>query len=481
MSALWRSAVRRASASRRASATAYEAICSQRVTAVWGPPGTGKTHFLATAIVGLAAAHAVAGKPLRILVTAFTHAAIENLLRKLSACLRDLKPRGLDLRLAKAKYWQTADAGIPVVAEDSIETWLDGHSHVVIGATVYTGLKKQSALPAFDLVVIDEASQVRVPEAAVAIGLVADDGRLVLAGDHLQLPPIIAGTYPEAPPNEPLLHRSIFEALCPRGQSPPDSAGIMRPLLENFRMNDVLTGYAARLLYGKGYRCVDANVANQRLDFSSPRGLDPLINTCLDPRYPLVVVILDGLRSARANPIEADLVAQMVLALRDGLRNREGRLYTSDADFFRHGVFVVSPHHAQIAAIKAELTTARQWTAPPFVDTVDKMQGQEADAVIVSYGIADPELALREAEFIYGMNRLNVALTRGRCKSVICLPRQLLEASPQVLDVEPAAAGLAFMRSLVGTLEKEGEEESFEGDGVEARILKASKPPALPE
>ena len=81
--------------------------------------------------------------------------------------------------------------------------------------------------------------------------------------------------------------------------------------------------------------------------------------------------------------------------------------------------------------------------------------------------MADPEFALREAEFIYGMNRLNVALTRGRCKSILCLPRPLLEASPQVLDVEPAAAGLAFMRLLVETLEREGEEEMFEGDEVE--------------
>ena len=45
-----------------------------------------------------------------------------------------------------------------------------------------------------------------------------------------------------------------------------------------------------------------------------------------------------------------------------------------------------------------------------------------------------PEFALREAEFIYGLNRLNVALTRARSKSVVCLPRPLLEASPQVLD-----------------------------------------------
>ncbi len=196
---------------------------------------------------------------------------------------------------------------------------------------------------------------------------------------------------------------------------------------------------------------------------------DPLVAACLDPAYPLVVVILNGLRAAKANPIEADLVAQLVAALRDGSP------YRDDAEFFRQGVFVVSPHHAQIHAIQHELAKQRAWTATPFVDTVDKMQGQEADAVIVSYGVADPEFALREAEFIYGLNRLNVAVTRARMKCVVCLPRPLLEASPQVLDQDAAASGLAFMRRLVETVAQQGNEVVFEGEGVEARVLRADR------
>jgi hypothetical protein len=110
------------------------------------------------------------------------------------------------------------------------------------------------------------------------------------------------------------------------------------------------------------------------------------------------------------------------------------------------------------------------------VDTVDKMQGQEADAVLVSYGVADPEFALKEAEFIYGLNRLNVAVTRARSKCVVCLPRPLLEATPQVLDVEAAAVGLGFMRRLVALVEEAGEELVFEGDGALARVLRARQP-----
>jgi DNA replication ATP-dependent helicase Dna2 len=58
---------------------ALHQVSQHRLTLVWGPPGTGKTHFLAHARVYLAEAYWQAGDVLRIGVTAFTHAAIENL------------------------------------------------------------------------------------------------------------------------------------------------------------------------------------------------------------------------------------------------------------------------------------------------------------------------------------------------------------------------------------------------------------------
>jgi hypothetical protein len=54
---------------------------------------------------------------------------------------------------------------------------------------------------------VDEASQVRVPEASVPFSLVAPQGRVVLGGDHLQVPPIVRGVYSETAPGEAVLHR----------------------------------------------------------------------------------------------------------------------------------------------------------------------------------------------------------------------------------------------------------------------------------
>jgi DNA replication ATP-dependent helicase Dna2 len=209
----------------------------------------------------------------------------------------------------------------------------------------------------------------------------------------------------------------------------------------------------------------------------SPHPLCPLLSACLDPAYPLVAVILEGMQSLGENRVEAELVARMVAAFRDWLADGNGALHKDDEQFFRSGVFVVSPHRAQNRAIRRELRALRDWSARPFVDTVDKMQGQEAEAVIVSYGVADPEYALQKAEFIYSLNRLNVAATRARSKTIVCLTAPLLQGSPAVLDVPEAAAGLAYMRDLIRAIEAQDAVTHYPiGENIRARVIRASQP-----
>jgi hypothetical protein len=188
-----------------------------------------------------------------------------------------------------------------------------------------------------------------------------------------------------------------------------------------------------------------------------------------------VLVSIEGAPAAKENAVEAGLVADLVAALRGRLRDDRGKGYGDDAAFFRDGVFVVSPHHVQIRMIRQELARRRAWSAPPFVDTVDKMQGQEAEAVVVSYGVSDTEFALREAAFIYGLNRLNVAVTRAKSKCVVCLPAPLLEGTPEVLDIPEAERGLAYMRRLAAGVEADGDVREFDlGGGVAARVVRTA-------
>ena len=76
-------------------------------------------------------------------------------------------------------------------------------------------------------------------------------------------------------------------------------------------------------------------------------------------------------------------------------------------------------------------------------------QGQKRDAVIVSFGVSDVETAINEKQFIYSLNRLNVANTRARMKTVLFLPRPLLEPPIQVLDDEEVAEGVAYRQGLM--------------------------------
>jgi DNA replication ATP-dependent helicase Dna2 len=145
-------------------------------------------------------------------------------------------------------------------------------------------------------------------------------------------------------------------------------------------------------------------------------------------------------------------------------------------------VFIVSPHHSQIRLIRRALQSQRQeaWTSPPFVDTVDKMQGQEAEAVIVSYGVSDPEFALQEAIFIYGQARLNVAMTRARTKTILFLTRALLDATPQVIETSEAEEGVRFMRSLFHSLATQAPLDFSLKGGVGLRLYCSGAKP-LPE
>ncbi len=200
----------------------------------------------------------------------------------------------------------------------------------------------------------------------------------------------------------------------------------------------------------------------------------------MDPDYPLVIGVLDGIRTAAENRVEAGLVARAVVRLRGRLQPAPRRRYPDtpegDAAFWKDGLFIVSPHHVQIAAIRRALAEARDWQGDPFVNTVDRIQGQECEAVIVSYGVSDVESAMNEKEFIYSLNRLNVSITRARTKAIVFLPRPLIEPPLQVYEDDRLCDGVAFMQGLVRFAEHRGEVLRYPQPG--AGELKVYRVPA---
>jgi hypothetical protein len=195
---------------------AYRKVRQRRIVAVWGPPGTGKTHYLASMILGLASAHARAGKPLRVLVTAFTHASIENVLRKVASLRENTGAK--KLRIGKVNGWK--GQGKP--PGDEIENgyvgdWLAEAPLAVVGATVWGCLKEDDSV-VFDIVIVDEASQVRVPESSIAVSRVAGNGRLVLAGDHMRYRRSLLASIRSRPRENPCC-TARSSSYCCRGQA----------------------------------------------------------------------------------------------------------------------------------------------------------------------------------------------------------------------------------------------------------------------
>jgi uncharacterized protein len=119
---------------------------------------------------------------------------------------------------------------------------------------------------------------------------------------------------------------------------------------------------------------------------------------------------------------EVERVAALVYALL-----REGATWTdkkgeTDPIGIRD-ILIVSPYNAHVAALTDSLPTGSR------VGTVDKFQGQEAPIVFYSMATSTPEDAPRGMEFLYSLNRLNVAVSRARCVAVIV-------ASPALFQVQ---------------------------------------------
>jgi DNA replication ATP-dependent helicase Dna2 len=95
-------------------------------------------------------------------------------------------------------------------------------------------------------------------------------------------------------------------------------------------MNATLSRFSATL-YSDAYRPANEVIATQRLVLDAPAQkpattIERLTEFALDPAYPLVVCVSDGVRAAVENRVEASLVADLTAALRARMHNpRKGR------------------------------------------------------------------------------------------------------------------------------------------------------------
>jgi uncharacterized protein len=120
-------------------------------------------------------------------------------------------------------------------------------------------------------------------------------------------------------------------------------------------------------------------------------------------------------------PQEAEAVAGLVnqvLGSNTTWINRDGQA----RPLTLNDILIITPYNAQVFEIQKRLPGAR-------IGTVDKFQGQEAALAIYSLATSSHADAPRGMEFLYSLNRLNVATSRAMCVSV-------LVAAPAVFECE---------------------------------------------
>jgi DNA replication ATP-dependent helicase Dna2 len=364
-----------------------QAYAADLLHLIQGPPGAGKTWVLAHL------ARLLVEDGQRVLVTALTHRAIDNALNKLPQ----------------------VDAGLPVckIGEERHAAELDVPNHetfdqshfgdlsggYVVGATPFALQTHRLANVEFDVVLFDEASQVTLPLAIM--GMLAA-GKYVFIGDENQLPPVTVFSELEQ------ARTSIFAYLS--GRSPATLLNV------TYRLNDVLSGWPSQTFY-QGQLKPSPAAAARRLKLSGRASRWDFI---LDPASPAVFLDLCHRNTTVRSRTEAETVVELILSLLGhGIPPQE--------------IGVVVPYRAQSRLIRSLLRRAlgsEEVLGRLVVDTVERMQGQEREVVLVSFATASPAFALQMAGFLFQPQRLNVAVTRPRTKLILVGSRHMLDATP---------------------------------------------------
>jgi hypothetical protein len=461
---------------------AWAAALTSRLTLIWGPPGTGKSQTLRAVIAGAVWDAHTNHKPLRLLIASNNYTAIDNVLLGVDTLLANViasKPYRLfriqssynDPPAELAKHPDIVPVSVKTTLASTdvqqLQAMLDTPSGIVIvtgppqqlhnlAIATKNKTKKENADRTqrrwFDLLIIDEASQLGVADATLIVSKAADNAAFVLAGDDKQLPPIQPATPPEG-----LEHvvGSIYNYIRHHHQVGP------RPLQVNYRSCQTLVEFTRRAGYDPGLRAYHEHLqlaplapglpTERPADWPDKLYWTPAWARLLDPQQPAVCFIYEDDVAGQSNPFEADAVAALIWLLygrldRQLAGERSGTGYApltgqphDEKSFWERAVGVVTPHRAQMSTIVSRLQATFSdhnptaiWNA---VDTVERFQGQQRDVIIGSFGLGDADLIRSEDEFLYSLNRFNVMASRARAKLIVLVTRSLVDHLADDSDV----------------------------------------------
>ncbi|WP_421939451.1 AAA domain-containing protein [Pedobacter sp.] len=435
-------------------------LSADHLAIVHGPPGTGKTTTLVAAIKAL-----VKHNNQKVLVVAPSNTAVDLLTEKLSLAglnvIRVGNPARVSVRLMestldykmtdhpemknikslkkqaseyknmahkykrnfgkaerdqrKALFDEAHKIGREIEkSEQYIIDNLMGNAQVItatlVGANHYTVRNLK-----YDTIVIDEAGQALEPACWIPI---LKANKMVLAGDHFQLPPTIKST--TAAQNG--LSNTLLEKVV---QLHPEAVVLLE---EQYRMHQDIMAYSSKVFYQDKLKAHDS--VSKHLVFESDKAL-----IFIDTAGCSFEEKLDG--TSTTNPDEANFLIQHLVSQVQLIQSRK------EIEQFP-SIAVVSPYKQQVELLKTSINENEVLIAfgdKISVNTIDSFQGQERDMVYISLVRSNPTGTIG---FLSDTRRMNVAMTRARKKLVVVGDSSTLSKSKFYNDF------IAYAESLGG-------------------------------
>lgn len=365
-----------------------------------GPPGAGKTFTGSRMILELVR------RGLRVGIVANSHTVVRNLL---DAVIEGADEERLDLMCVQKHGGKEPDGHRLRIAARNGDLLAALRTDCQVGGGTAWLWSSPEAFEAVDVIFVDEAAQMSLAN-VLAVSQAAR--AVVLLGDPRQLDQPMQGSHPEGTDTSALGH-----LLADARTIAPDRGLFLE---ETWRLHPSICAFTSEQFYeGKLHSRPGLERQAVRLGSETLSGL----------RY----VAVDHGGNHNCSPQEADVVADLVRRIVEG-----GATWTDGRGVERpvgiEDVLVITPYNAQVFEIQQRLPGAR-------IGTVDKFQGQEAPVAIYSLATSDAADAPRGMEFLYSLNRLNVATSRARCVSYLVCSPALFEAecrSPRQMQLANA-------------------------------------------
>jgi DNA replication ATP-dependent helicase Dna2 len=395
------------------------AFGADQVACIQGPPGTGKTRVLALI------ARLLTGRGARILLTSHTHMAINNALNKIHAL-------GVPtVKIGGGTQQKGLYGDVPVCP--NLNAWHARPTNgYVVGATPFATCSPRLDGFDFDTIIFDEASQITVPLAIMAM---RKGRRFIFVGDQKQLPPIML--------SRSILSRDCLAVFTTLTAIDADHTVMLN---ETYRMNRWLAAWPSATYYDGKLTATGVNY-ERRLTLTH---VDEKFKAVFDPEACGIFIPTRDTSARTHNFHDARLVVELCEAA------VAGGLQLSD-------IGIVTPYRTQGRAIRNLLSRrfGRAAARDVIADTVERMQGQERELIILSLATGDEVFLGNIAGFFFQPERLNVAITRAMTKLIVIGPALASLPTLPALDALPALPALegetiqrwvAQYRGLIGQL-----------------------------